>query len=110
MRRIRRVVCSDLRVGVLLGLGERPGDVGSDVVDLRLVAGEQKPCEDCRRGQNGERLRRIAPCPGFRVEGMQGYIHRGVGSRVGETFGGGCHRGDAVEARFTYTVEKPGRR
>ena len=40
---------------------------------------------------------------------MQGYIHRGVGCRVGETFGGGYHRDDTVEARFTYAVEKPGR-
>ena len=100
---------SDLRVGIALGLGEGPGDVGSDVVDLRLVAGEQKPCEDCRRGQNGERLRRIAPCLGFRVEDTQGEIHRGIGSRVGEIFGGGYHRDDTVEARFTYAVEKPGR-
>ena len=42
MRRRGRVVRSDLRVGVCLSLGERPGDVGGDVVDLRLVAGEKK--------------------------------------------------------------------
>ena len=46
MRRRGRVVRSDLRVGVRLGLGERPGDVGGDVVYLRLVAGEQETCED----------------------------------------------------------------
>ena len=98
---------SDLRVGIALGLGEGPGNVGGDIVDLLLVRGEQEACEDRRRGIDGEGFRLLGPRGRIGIECTDRERRRGIRRRMRKAVGCcGDHGGDTVDFGLVNGSEK----